>query len=563
QELRNHCENKSQPAINNNNKELPAISPANSNNQAAACGAGAKAIIKNISNFAAPEEKKVDLNKFCDKVRNYYSNQGIFSLPGKDKTLLYDNAFAEVTIIEQKLLQEITKKHASASQPVAKIVSRRRGANKKVVPVIVDAKTEQLLNEFTQQLFTTHKESFPLADLINNKDVHRILIEGAPGVGKSTLGKAISYFHARKHEKHLAGCHDHYDIIFWLPLEKLLELSPGKVSLAQFIRKLCVILDKDFSDKQITSAIKKLVEADKVLFLLDNYHSVANFSELSDIGSVVQQLLNMPRYIITSRHGFLESCRLTKKPSLAKFINIELVIRRMELLGLSEKGIQQYITTFYNIAEFDYEEYKQRCLDTLPALISNNKEFIGIVNIPLFLEQLCSMWQEYPDDEKIENDFLTRTMLCKKMISSLKKDYIKHQLLKPAGSENNKTLSENEKERHKAEHELKKKVIAPSVKIIGKLAWETIQQSAFIVQANKAHISHLSQAKETGELELIKKCAFKELGLLKSHGISTELLPGKYYFPHASLQEYEAAMFIAKCLLFPLEYPADETRKFF
>ncbi|MGZ3732670.1 MAG: NACHT domain-containing protein, partial [Parachlamydiaceae bacterium] len=222
--------------------------------------------------------------------------------------------------------------------------------------------------------------SSELVDLSNIFDQNRtVLLLGRAGIGKSSLCQKIAHSWASGEL-----WNDRFDLLFWLPLNLLNELSVGD-NANHFLTEIVL----PYLFKQLPGFSHLNIEKKRVLFVLDGYDEASK-----ELANRVESLLTDTPYsfFIASRPEKIHLC----------------VDQTIENMGFSEQRIEEYIQKFS-----ECQGAKQN--HTLYNLIKKNPCLESIAHVPLLLQMVVSLY----DKEGTIANFATLTNLYAKMVDAL------------------------------------------------------------------------------------------------------------------------------------------------
>ncbi|WP_213157804.1 ankyrin repeat domain-containing protein [Parachlamydia sp. AcF125] len=207
---------------------------------------------------------------------------------------------------------------------------------------------------------------------LEKKEAKRVYIQGAAGIGKSTLCHYIAYHWAKKDLwQGLFSC------LFWIPLR---NFTPEKYPANQGYTPADLIA-KEYEgkiDRQVIEAcINNVAFREKTLLVLDGYDELsAEEQGNTSLAKAFQKLKKLfPHILITSRPG---SCSFDRSCEL-------------ELLGFDKKGVDCYIDKFF--AQVQAEEKKAN----LYRLLESSPNVSSLAHIPINLTLLCCLFNEDPE----------------------------------------------------------------------------------------------------------------------------------------------------------------------
>ena len=209
-----------------------------------------------------------------------------------------------------------------------------------------------------------------------------IMIEGAPGMGKSTVCKEIAYQWAQNQSL------IHLKLVLFLSLENVMCDSIKTLedlilyfynfdeTAADFVKQCACILQQRSNDD--------------ILIILDGYNISQDSPEDSFLTQIVRRKVLRHSKIIITPQGICTS-------KLQNFVNM-----RIEILGFSDENKKEY---FKN--EFKNHPNK---IEVLSSYLSTNKTINGVCYIPMVMDILV---QAYKETEELPDD---QTQLYQKII---------------------------------------------------------------------------------------------------------------------------------------------------
>lgn len=368
----------------------------------------------------------------------------------------------------------------------------------------------------------SYQNALSLSTLFNadneNQTKHRIIIEGQPGVGKTTLCRKIAYSWANDQQNDVAWLKK-FDVILWLPLRELSRFI-DKIPLEQFIYETC--FKTEDQQKFTPNFIKfKLLEnkAIKILYLLDGYEEALMLTRASGRHhELLQTLLESENMLLTSRDSHIE---------ISKFNN---VMQHLELVGFTDKDISEYVAAlFTEILPRDKPEEVDSRKGALLNMLSVNASIYNMAHVPIHLELICSIWLQNINAADLRgHENLTLTKLYQKMLEYIFKRYL--------GTQN--TVDQTI-ENLRIEEILNHQDCKPLIEYLARLAWRGV------IDKPGPIIPHDSVVRCSRELPLQVtqiQAIFSKLQLLKQIGLQAHsVYDQNYYFLHLSIQEFMAA----------------------
>ncbi|MBS4166447.1 MULTISPECIES: NACHT domain-containing protein [unclassified Neochlamydia] len=243
----------------------------------------------------------------------------------------------------------------------------------------LDKHSEQIQDERlpTSETIYESKENIEIEKLFEHKSLEkenakRIYIQGAAGIGKSTLCHYIAYRWAK--EELWQGV---FSYLFWIPLRNLTlkkypadkEYTPADLIAREYAGKI--------DSKAIEACINDATLREKTLLVLDGYDELsAEAQGNTSLATAFKELKELfPHILITSRPG---SCSFNRSCEL-------------ELLGFDKEGVERYIDRFFK--QVQSEDKKQK----LYHLFQSSPQVLSLAQIPINLTLLCCLFNEDPE----------------------------------------------------------------------------------------------------------------------------------------------------------------------
>ncbi len=332
-------------------------------------------LIADLTRWLKIQEKvyKIDLDRFQEAYPEellriqYIDRYGELPLPASDKIYPIRELYANLTLVEQKKQRQ---------------EGERSEANERNPNLPERDSLYDLFSSPPAETFLELSHLFqPTAH--ENKEIRKVLVVGAAGIGKSTLCQKIA------HDWATEKLWSQYKAIYWLPLRKCngetFHTQNPQKWLVQCLAKL--VVEREFLE---TSLEKQLDKSKKeILILLDGYDEAS-----PDVANRVKKLLELPdlNILLTSRPG--------------AFTAHGRIDRIVETRGFSEAQSLQYAQRFFERDEPDPLEAQRQFNDFLQALRANTI-CSKIARIPLQLQMLCVLWERYRAADGLPADLTT------------------------------------------------------------------------------------------------------------------------------------------------------------
>ena len=370
---------------------------------------------------------------------------------------------------------------------------------------------------------------FDELDKEGSEPIGKVLLLGGAGIGKTTLMHYISHQWARG--KLWEG---KYAYLFRVRLKELLNDSwqaaystddldehPLACFIHHCLRNQRTQLPLPRSKRKAfklcsLEEIKKLLEDSasqhSVLLLVDGYDEIASQSHQGIVKDIVDEILERGRVIMTSR------------PNAADKKLRSAFGRQVESQGLDRTGIDQYI---------DLQFGEDQAGQDLKDFLTNNRQILGMCEVPINTALLCIIWQDEEFREKLQaqsGEDLKLGELYEALVVWLGKRYMK-------------------KFQDRDHENLTEEIILshPVVKTLKEVAYTSFtgegkEQAAGTLGIAGAYIANTAEKQET-KIESVY-----QYGLLRAEGAEKELIKKTHYFIHLTFQEYLTALRLSEAL---------------
>ncbi|MBS4168269.1 HEAT repeat domain-containing protein [Parachlamydia sp. AcF125] len=230
---------------------------------------------------------------------------------------------------------------------------------------------------------------------LKKEKAKRIYIQGAAGIGKSTLCHYIAYRWAKKDL--WQGL---FSYLFWIPLRNFTlgkypanqDYTPADLIAREYAGKI--------EHRAIEACLNDTTFREKTLLVLDGYDELSSDAQANtSLAKAFNELKELfPHILITSRPGscsFKRSCEL-------------------ELLGFDKKRIDHYIDRFFT--QVQAEEKKAK----LHRLLKSSPQVLSLAHTPINLTLLCCLFNEDPEFFDA-NQPITMTAIYERMVNWMHK----------------------------------------------------------------------------------------------------------------------------------------------
>ena len=335
---------------------------------------------------------------------------------------------------------------------------------------------------------------FDIFNTLNKGDDAMVLVEGSPGIGKTTFCLKISHDWANKKIPDETT----FPVFKLLLLLKCRDIR-GKICEAIFDQ----LFPKDIKKKdkkRLIDYIEDIHNQPSILIVLDGLDELPETAE-----SHVNELLDRQRW---SFCYILATSRQEKGIFVRQNGNFAVLL---QINGFTEADAFQYIRKHFDRVDEQKGE-------SLIQAIQGNTFLRALPSNPLNLLLLCVVFEDYEG-----NLPSSRTELYHIIVGCLLRRYCAKNNVKAAADD--KALEEQFKE---------------SLLALGQLAWRCLQNDRFSFREE-----------ELAEFERRKKpLAARKLGLVFKEASAKKINPQhEYHFFHKTFQEYLAALYLAHNLL--------------
>ena len=334
-------------------------------------------------------------------------------------------------------------------------------------------------------------------DMYKHTDDVTVLVEGSPGIGKTTLCLKIAYDWANK-KFPKACCFPQFELVL------LLKCRDIDGNIIEAIEEQ--LLPKDmyqYFTKELKNYIMDFRFQNKVLIILDGLDELPKASESYVDELLHKKILRFCYVLATSRQE--RGIVVRQKVDFDMLLQIE---------GFTEEDAFEYIRKHFKNAGPEHVLTGERLIKE----IQENTFLHALRNNPLNLLLLCIVFEDH--EGKLPS---FRTELYQIIIHCILRRYCaKHDLEDPADE---RTLEEQFKD---------------SLLVLGELAWRCLWEDRFSFREEE-----MAKFEST-----IKNLAARKLGLVYKEASVRKINPQhEYHFFHKTFQEYLAALYLAHKLL--------------
>jgi len=238
---------------------------------------------------------------------------------------------------------------------------------------LIDKRTKRSREESVSGLLNNvmrsnkHKQSLQegaltLADLLDVKREQKkvILIEGGPGMGKSTL--AIK----------MCKCWADGELLKDYDAVVLLSLRDPEIQAAKSIKDVLLIVDDELRDQVYKEIVKQ--NGDNICFIFEGYDELPDELKKAPIFAKLMDKLPKCTMIYTSRPEACEKLR-------------QLATHRIEIRGFREEQVYDYISN-----AFENEKDGKEKASKLSSLVKNNQFIKSILYVPINIAIICHLF---------------------------------------------------------------------------------------------------------------------------------------------------------------------------
>ena len=336
---------------------------------------------------------------------------------------------------------------------------------------------------------------FDIFKTVNKDDDSMVLVEGSPGIGKTTFCLKISHDWANQKIPSESA----------FPVFKLLLLLKCRDICGDVIDAIVdQLLPMEGKVKEkLVDYIKDVHNQENILVILDGLDELPEAGESHVDKLLSRRMLPLCYVLATSRQE--------KGIEVRQEVNFDVLL---QIEGFTEVDSFEYIRKHFSHLGLDHVAKGERLIQS----IRENTFLHALPSNPLNLLLLCVVFEDYEG-----NLPSSRTELYHVIVGCLLRRYCAKNNVKAAADD--KALEEQFKE---------------SLLALGQLAWRCLQNDRFSFREE-----------ELAEFERRKKpLAARKLGLVFKEASAKKINPQhEYHFFHKTFQEYLAALYLAHKLL--------------
>ncbi|XP_066015682.1 NACHT, LRR and PYD domains-containing protein 2-like [Pocillopora verrucosa] len=338
---------------------------------------------------------------------------------------------------------------------------------------------------------------FNIFRTLNKGEDAMVLVEGSPGIGKTTFCLKISHDWANGTIPNESS----FPLFELLLLLKCRDIH-GDVMDAIVDQLLPEDIDQN-ATKNVVHYIKDIHNQERILIILDGLDELPKTAESSVDKLLHRRILPFCYILATSRQE--------KGIEVRQNVDFDVLL---QIKGFTETDSYDYIRKHFRHLGQDYEPKGRRLIEA----IQDNSYLHELPSNPLNLLLLCVVFEDYEG-----NLPSCRTDLYQIIVACLLRRYCaKHNLEAPDGDKAIRRHFEN------------------SLLVLGELAWRCLKEGRFSFREEE-----LVEFESTHE-----SLAARKLGLVFKEGSLRKINPQhEYFFFHKTFQEYLAAFYLAHMLL--------------